>query len=485
MNISTVEKRDNYARIDITLTKDDYLDKVEKQIKEYSKKANIPGFRKGHVPAGMVRKMYGDGIKLDVIQDELSEGLYNHMKDEGYKILGQPLPTEESSQIDLLGAEDLTYSFEVALVPEITDLLTKEDTLPLYKIKTTDEEVEEMLRSSLQNAGQMVEVDTVEAEDFVSGSIHELEGDLPKEGGLSKEDNAMILVKYIKDEEERNKFIGIPKNSVVIFNPYKAFEGNRAELSSLFGIQGEEVDALEGKEFSFEISQIRRHKDAELGQEFYDRVFGEGEVKSEEEARQRIREYIEARTMPDTNMKFLSDLKEYVKEHKIAGIELDEKTLKRWYRTTEGGSKIPEDEYDKVMVDMIEDLKVDLYLNALKDKHNIEVSDEEIEGFAQEMTAMQFRQYGMSNIPTEVIADYAKDILKKDDTRKRIRENISEQKMANAVKDDVTLEENMMTQEEFSAMVNPQEDKKDMKNDPSIASSDNLEEGTEAVSEEK
>lgn len=454
MNISFAEKKDNYARISLAVSPEDYQTKVDQQIKTLAQKANIPGFRKGHAPVGMIRKMYGESVKAEAINKVISEGLYDFMQAEKLRVLGQPIPTAESAQLDIMAQEAFTYSFEVALRPQITNLLTKEDKLNLYKIETTDEMVEKMLQESLKGAGKLQPQEEVSEEDFLRGSVHELDGDLPKADGITVED-ATLLVKYIKNEEERNKFIGTPKNSVVVFEPYKAFEGSKAEVSSFLKIKPEEVEALQGQLFSFQINEIQRHVSAELGQEFYDSVFGKDVVKTEEEARKKIREYSEARTLPDTNMKLLDDLKDYVRNNKIADINIDAETLKRWYQTTEEGAKINEAEYEEIFGKLLESLKVQLYLDAMCEKYNITVTEEEIKTFAKEMTRAQFLQYGIPDINDEVMERLSADMLKKDNTRERIHASILDQKLATEVQKDITLEEKLVSPEEFTKLTTP------------------------------
>lgn len=455
MNISFAEKKDNYARISLAVTEEDYSEKVDKQIKKLSRTASIPGFRKGNVPAGMIRKMYGKEVKGDVINKLISDSLYEFMQKESLRPLGQPIPTRECLEMDILEQGDFTYSFEVSLRPPITELLTKEDKFDLYKVITTDEMIEQMLQSSLKSAGKMEQMDTVTDDSVLTGSVYELEGDLPKENGIRVEKEAMLLVNYIKNEEEKAKFVGTPKNSVVVFRPYEAFEGNKAELTSLLRVDAEQVDSLQGKEFSFQIDEIKAHKNAELGQEFYDTVFGKDAVKTEQEARQKIREYSEARTLPDTNMKFLEDLKQYIRTHKIDKIDLDTETLKRWYLTTEEFTKLSSEDFDATFARMIEDLKVELYMNALQEKYNIDVKEEDVQEFAKEMTRMQFSQYGLQGIAEEVIEKYSSEMLQKGNTRQRIVSTILDQKTAAEVQKDVTIEEKQLSVEDFNKLVNP------------------------------
>lgn len=455
MNISFVEKNDNFARIELKLTKEDYQEAVEKGLKKIRRNASIPGFRKGAVPTGMVKKMYGDSVKIEEVQNLVSEKLYNFIVEEKLKTIGQTIATPGTEAIDIVKAEDMTFTFDQALIPEITDILGKGDHFTYYKATASEQMIEDSLQQSLENAGERVEADVVSAEDVVRGSIAELDGDLPKEGGIRRENGAFILPAYIKNEEERAKFVGAPRNSVVIFSPFKAYEGQESEIASLLGIEKNQVAALEGVDFSFEINTINHHQKAEMNQEFFDKVFGEGEVKSETEARAKIKEFLETRTEADSNFKLLSDVKEYIRANKIANINLHEDTIKAWWTSTDAVKEQSEEQINEIFPRLIEDLKVDLYMEALVEKYEVKVEAHEVEEFAKEMTRMQFRQYGMSNMPEDLIDQYTKNMLKDANTYTRIRESIKEQKVVVKLKDDVTLDEQTMTFEEFNSMLNP------------------------------
>ena len=193
-----------------------------------------------------------------------------------------------------------------------------------------------------------------------------------------------------------------------------------------------------------------------MNQDFFDKVFGEGEVKSEAEARAKIKEFLETRTGgADSNFKLLSDVKDYIRANKIAGINLHEDTIKAWWTSTDAVKDQSEEQINEMFPRLIEDLKVDLYMEALVEKYEVKVEAHEVEEFAKEMTRMQFRQYGMSNMPEDLIDQYTKNMLKDANTYTRIRESIKEQKVIVKLKEDVTIDEQTMTFEEFNSMLNP------------------------------
>ncbi len=455
MKISFVEKTDNFARVELKIVKEDYQEAIDKKLKQLRRTVKIPGFRPGTVPAGMVQKMYGEAVKIEEVQNIVSEKLYKFFVDEDLKTIGQTISTPGSEPVDVVKSEEMIFSFDQALMPEITNLPDKSDKFTYYKAEADAKTVDEALQQSLDGAGERVEADVVSEDDFLKGSIAELDGDLPKEGGIRLEGTGMLLPRYISNEEEKAKFVGAPKNSVVIFSPFKAFDGKAAEIASLLSIDKEAVPALEGKEFSFEISSIMHHKAAELGQEFYDKVFGKDIVKSEEEARAKVKEFIEGRSEADSNFKFLTDVKAYITEHKLDAIVLHEPTIKAWWKTTDSMKNVSDEEAEKLFPRLIKDLKLDIYLNALAKKYDVTVTEEEIGTFAKEMTAMQFRQYGMATLPDNLLEQYSKNMLKDENMKARIEESIREQKIGIQLKGDVTIEEKALSLEDFNALLNP------------------------------
>lgn len=288
MNISLTNTDAVNGILKMEIVKADYADQVDKSLRNFRKKANIPGFRQGMVPMEMVKKMYGKHVMAEEVNKVVSENLYKYIRENQLNILGEPLPNEtEQKEIDFDTNEDFEFVFDLAFAPEINITLNKKDKLTYYQVVVDDEMLEKQINSYKANYGSYDTAEDVEEKDLVKGMLAELENGQVKEGGIVVED-AVLMPMYLKDEEERNKFLGAKVNSVVVFNPNKAYEGAAAELASLLKVDKEQVAEITG-DFSFEIKESTRHKEAELNQDLFDKVFGEGTVTSEEEFKNKIK----------------------------------------------------------------------------------------------------------------------------------------------------------------------------------------------------
>lgn len=449
MNVSIKEKSDNRAVFTVEIAADDYAQGVEKQLKAIKREGNFQGFRKGKVPVGLVKKMYGERVKLDEVFKQVAEGMEKAIRDNELKTLGQPIQTEDSPKQDFSKQDDFSFEFVVALRPEIKNLPSKEDKLPYKEVEVTDQMVDEHVEQILQNNPKFVEAESVQDNDMITGAIYELdENDKPKEGGLSKEKDATILVSMIKDEEEKKKFVGSSINSVIIFNPFKAFDGSTAEIASILGLKKEDVEGVEGN-FSFEIEKISRTEKRELDQEFFDLAFGEGNVKSVEEFKEKIKENLQAQYKGDTDYQFYKNAKEYYQENNLKEVELDEETLKNWFKTTEAAEKIEEDEFDSVFAEMIKDLKYQLFFEACVKEHDIQVEEDEVKAYARSSARMQFAQYGINNLQDEILDNYVESMMQKPETVENMRQAVLENKFALWLKDNCDLQVEKVTPEEF------------------------------------
>lgn len=456
MNITIKEKSGIKAIFEVVITPEDYKPGVEKALKQIKNNGNFQGFRKGKVPMAMVQKLYGMSAKVEEVQRQISEGVDKALRENELKVLGQPMVTDSTPAIDFEKQETFALDFEVALRPEVTNLPTKEDKLPYYNIELTDADIDARIQEILKSNPRYVDAEVVEVNDIIRGTVCELDADgKPLEGGLRKEESAMLLVSMIKNEEQQKLFIGSSLNSVIVFDPTVAF-GSTVEFASLLGLKKEEVEGNQSK-FSFEIQKITRSEAAELNQDFFDALFGEGEVKSEDEMRAKLKEIYGRQNENDSMYKFQLDTESYIKEHKANAIALDEELLKKWYKTTEQGAKMTDEEFEKSMPRFFEDIKGYIYRDAILTANNIVATEEDTLNSAKQMAAMQFAQYGMNNIPEDVLANYAKTLIEKPESRNQINDQIERSKFAAWMKDQVTLEEKNVTAEEFKKMFEPAE----------------------------
>lgn len=397
---------------------------------------------------GMVKKMYGKHVLVEEINKLVSENLYGYIRENKVNILGEPLPNEtEQKEINFDTQEEFEFCFDVALAPEIKVELSKNDKIPYYQVAIDEDMLNKQVEAYKANFGTYEEVDEVEEKDLVKGTIAELENGTPKEGGIVVED-AILMPSYLKDEEEKAKFIGAKKNTVIVFNPKKAYEGAEAEIASLLKVNKEAVAGIEG-DFSFEIKEITRHKDAELNQELFDKVFGEGVVTSEEEFKNKIREALAEQFTPQSDFKFLTDTRDVLVE-KAGELSFAEDLLKRWLLVA--NEKNTKEKIDEDYPKIIEDLKYHLIKETLVKENNLKVEDNDIENFAKRVAKAQFAQYGMLSVPEDVLANYAKDMLKNKQTLQNIIDRAVEEKLAGWLKEQVDLEVKEVSTEEFGKL---------------------------------
>ena len=419
-------------------------------LKTYRQKANIPGFRKGMVPMSLIKKQFGKSVTAEEVDRLMQEKVNEYIRENKVNMLGMPLPNEEKMPvIDFDTQENFEFVFDIALAPEFKTEITENDTLDYYTITVSDEMVQSQVDMYAQRASKYDKVNDYQDRDMVKGLLAQLdeEGNT-LEGGIQVE-GAVMMPSYMKNEEQKAIFNGAKVNDVLVFNPNTAFEGNEAELSSLLKIKKDEVAEMKSN-FSFQIEEITRAIPAELNQELFDQVFGEGAVKSEEEFRGKIKEGISAQFVADSDYKFLLDVRTYLMG-KVGKLEFPDALLKKimHLNNQEKGEAFVEENYDK----SIEELTWHLIKEQLVAANQIKVEQEDVLNMAKENTRMQFAQYGMMNLPEEMLENYAKDMLKKQENVEGLVNRAVEVKLAAALKNKAALNNKEVTVEEFNNLL--------------------------------
>lgn len=456
MNVSLTNVDSVNAILQINVAKADYQEKVDNSLKTFRKKANIPGFRPGTVPMEMVKKMYGKSILAEEINKLVGESLYNYIQENKLNVLGEPLPNEEKQQaIDFATEGDYEFFFDIALAPEIKLSLTKKDKIPYYKIDVNQELVDKQIESYKANYGKYDKVEEGAKEtDLIRGVIKELEDGKVKENGINVE-SGVVMPSYMKDAEEQAKFVGTKAGDVVKFNPGKAYEGNETEIASLLHIDKNAVEAI-APEFNFEITEITRYKEAELDQDLFDKVFGAGTVKDAGEFTEKVKEIISEQFAPDSDYKFLLDAKGLL-EKKAGDIQFPDAFLKRWLLTT--GEERTAESLDNDFPKIIEDLKFHLIKEQIAKDNDIKIENEDMKIIAMQAARAQFAQYGMMNLPDEMVENYANDMLKNKDNARNLLDRAMENKIIDVLKTKLGVEEKSISLEEFRKFFEKEEEK--------------------------
>jgi len=435
------------AVVKIQLLKADYQEKVENTLKNYRKKANVPGFRPGMVPAGLIQKMYGKSVLAEAVQDAVSEALYNYIRDNQLNILGEPLPSESQPMVDFDTQEDFDFAFDIALSPELELSLSKKDSIPYYTITVTDEMVAEQAKSMAARNGSYVKAEATEEADVIKGLLIEVQpdGTIGLEG-ISVED-AVLTPKYFKNDDEKAKLIGLGVGDTVVFNPSIAYDHTETELASLLKVP-KEIAKTVTTDFTFEVKEITRYAEGEMNQALYDQLYGEGVVNSEEEFKAKIREQLEAQFAPESDFRFMVDAEKALLS-KAADVVFPVDFLKRWMIETQ---KRTAENIDEEMPKMIEDLKWHLIKEKIVTDNNLTVSEEELLETAKKITRAQFAQYGMMNVPEDLLNGYAADMLKKEDSKRNIIDQSMSAVVAGFLKGAVKLNDKKISVEDFNKL---------------------------------
>ncbi|HQB27386.1 MAG TPA: trigger factor [Paludibacter sp.] len=447
MNIVRKDLDPTNANITISIEKSDYEVKVDKTLREYRKKSNVPGFRPGMVPLGLLKKMYGKSILAEEINNILSEGLYNYIKDNNIDLLGEPLPNEtEQKEIDFDTQESFEFVFDIALPPAFEVELTKKDKIKYYQITPDEAMIENQVKSYAGRFGKYEQEETVKEEDMLKGLLVELENGEEKADGIRVE-NAVLTPAYMKEEAIKTIFVGAKKEGEVIFNPKQAYE-NEAEVASLLKLKKEEVENLTS-DFKYTIQSITRYHEAAVNQDLFDKVFGEGVVKSEKEFKEKIKENIAKNLSQDSNYKFGLDAREVlVKKYK--DLSFPDAFLKRWLLRT--NKDLTEETLETDYPKMREDLTWQLIRNKIVKAHDVKIEKEDVEAYAKQIARSQFAQYGIPNADDQMIEPYVQEMLKNENQLKAIIDRVTENKVVDIIKEAVKLDVKEVSIEEFNKM---------------------------------
>jgi trigger factor len=433
------------AVIAIEVKKEDYSSEVEKSLKEYRRKANIPGFRAGMAPIGMIKKMVGKSILADEINKILSKSLYAYIDENGINILGDPLPNEtEQKPVNFDEDEDFEFKFDIGIAPEINIELSKKDKINYYKINITKEMEEQQIKSYLAKMGSFVSVDKAKDSDLIHGDLTEIKDSKD----VLKVLNAAIVPKFMKNDEQKKLFVGKKVGAKIVFNPVKAFE-NEHEISSLLNISKDKIKDYD-TDFEYVVKDITRHQAAELDQKVFDALLGQDVVNNEEDFRKHIKQGLEKTFGLDSDAKFVLDVKEFLLK-KTETLKLPENFLKRWFRTTD--EKMTDEVLEKNFVYMLDYLRWNIIVSAIAKSNDVKVEESDIKEAAKEATIIQFAKYGLDNLPDNILNNYVEESMQKDEHREEFYTKALQDKVVKIIKKNITLTNKKVSVEEFDNLL--------------------------------
>jgi trigger factor len=444
MNIS-IEKSDQLnAVLRMKIERDDYEERVEEVLKDYRKKARVDGFRPGKVPMGIIKKMYYTPVLVDEVNKLISESLFNHLKENEIRILGEPLPhKDEEQKIDFDKDTVFEFSFDLGLAPELDLVVTGKDKIPYYTIKLEKYQEDEYVESILGRYGELKSAEKAGNDELIKGILIKVDKEGNEvENGIRVENVSMSL-EMMRDDHQKLLFSGAAAGDEVVFDLKKAYP-NDSELASLLRIDRTRVAMLEGT-FRCVIENVMKYEKAEIGQKLFDKMYGEGIVTSEESFRERIREEIRKNYEQECEYRFIVDCREAL--IKKARMDLPADFLKRWM--VETNENITGEQVETDFGKYEDDFRWQLIKEHLLKQQEIKVTAEEALQLAKGIALNQYIQYGISNVPDDYLENYAKEMLSKPDESRKIYDRKAEEKIIAYIKSTVTVNEKEIGFEKF------------------------------------
>ncbi|MBP3775028.1 MAG: trigger factor [Bacteroidaceae bacterium] len=446
----TLEKKDEVnGKLVVKVSKADYADKVEKNLKKIKQQAKMPGFRPGNVPMQLIQKMYGLEVKAEELEKTVSEAMNNYIKEQNLNLLTSPLLAEGAPKVDVEKADDFEMQFELGFAPTIDIELSDKDKIVYYNIQVEDKQVDDQIKSYRSRGGKFEEVDGYEDGDMLRGALVELdENGAEKEGGIKVEE-ASLMPKYFSNEEQKALFKVAKPGEDVIFNVSKAFDGKDTEIAAILKVKKEEV-ANYTSDFKYQVRTISRMKLAELNQEFFDSIYGKDAVKDEDGFRARVKADIEKIYGEDSDYKFILDVKDYCLK-KVGEVKFPEEIMKREMLLNakdDAQKKTVENDFTEI----VKEREWSLICSKLIELLKVEINDEKVKEAAKVIARAQFAQYGLNNVPEEYVDNYANDMMKDNKQANQLVGRAIDIELTKAIKQTVKLQKKKISIEDFNKL---------------------------------
>jgi len=450
MNI-TQEKTGNLnAVVKIKIAPADYSPKVEKAIKDQAKKAQLPGFRKGMVPAAHIKKMYGKSILVEEINNLLNDTLSNYIAEQKLEILGQPLPQMDNERdFKWDNTDEFEFDYELGLAPAFDVNVSSKDKFTQYVVKADQETLESRIKNVRRSYGKMTNPEVAEEGDVLYAELVQLGADGSIfEGGISN--TATIRLDLISDKKVLKSLVGLKKDDVVTIDVQKTFE-DKAAIAKALNISEEDAADLKSN-FQLTVKNVNRLEESDLNQEFFDKLFGEGTVTDEAGFRAKIQEEVESMFTQDAERKLSNDIYEaLLQKH---AFDLPDDFLRRWLKAT--NEKLTDEELAEGYDDFAKNLKWTLIENKIIKDNSIEIKYEDVVAAAKAKLDAQFRMYSPSPLPEDQLAQYAVQFLQDKENANRTFEEVKAAKTFEQIKTIVTLDQKEIDYDKFVEL-----DKKD------------------------
>ncbi|WP_297072198.1 trigger factor [uncultured Duncaniella sp.] len=439
MNITKEEISPVDIRLTVAIEENDYKDEVAKKLKELGRTHVIPGFRKGHVPFGELKRRFGKQMTSDVINDTVYRAVVDYITENNLPVMGHPVPVEVKEAFE---EGDQEFKYDLALVPKLDINLSKEDHYPFYEIDVTDEMIDEQDKNMRKRFGKQEPGQEMTEDGVVKGAIMQLDenGNVSQAEGAIQVTDGIVFPLYFKDKEETAKFAGKKPGDKVVFNPWKAAAGDAGELASMLHVDKAIAADIKG-DFEMTISEIIVSVPAELGEEYYKMVFGEDKVHNEEEYRAAVKELIQNELSQNSHILFRNQFDKAMME-KYGSMTLPAETIKKlFFAEAENADEAFAAQENAIKHEIIE-------TNLLK-KLEVKVEADEVLDMAKFLTARQFAQYGMAGIDEEIITRYAKEQLEKPEVRNQLTQQVITSKLYDTIENTVSLDKQTVSLDDF------------------------------------
>lgn len=441
MNISQENIDDLNAVVSIELKPEDYKSQVDSAIKTQAKQAKLPGFRPGMVPTSHIKRTYGKAILIDEINKIVSNSLNDYLTENKLEILGQPLPKEEETQYTWGFEDDYNFKYEIGLAPKVDVPFTEKDTLTEYVIKADDETLNSRISNLRKSYGKRSNPEISAEDDVLYGELTQVDAKGEAiEGGIVK--STSVRSDIIDDKKIKKSLTGLKKDDVVAIDLKKAYDDST--VARLLEIEEDQVADLVGT-FNLKVENVNRLEEAEMDQEFFDKIYGEGTVKTEEEFKAKVQEEIESLFVQNADQKLQNDM--YTLGMDRVKADFPDEFLKRWLKTT--NDKLTDEEITEGYDDFVKNLKWTLIENKIINDNKLEIQYEEVIAAAKERLAAQLKMYGQQDLPEEQLNQYAAQLLQDKEQANRLFEEVKALKVFDHLKGIVKLEKKEIPYNEF------------------------------------
>ena len=444
----------NFEQIDavngmltVELKREDFAADVNKEVAQMGVRHPLKGFRPGKAPKSLLMKFYGPSVTADVVDRMVGRAVYDYIRENKLQILGEPLPNEDT-KVDIMKDEEMTFKYDLGMAPAIELKLNKRINVPYYNIEVTDQMIDDAIAHDRKRLGTLVDGEESDKESMLRGSMVELdEQGNDKENGI-KVERTVISPRYMADDDEAAKFVGVKVGDTFTFNPHKAYNGNTAELSGLLNVDRADADVK--SDFRITIEEIKVNKEAEMNEEFFKGVLGtETEVKDETAFREAMREMIQRANVPESNYRFTVDAQRILTE-KAGDLQLPEEFLKRFLKLRrEQDEKNNGEVTEEEAQNMFKQLRWQLVKDHLAQELGIKIEKEDIDTAAFIFAQEQLSQYGIYNAPEDLVRQQAERFMQDDRAREAIQEHAIDNKFFAAVKEAVKVNEKSISVEDF------------------------------------